>query len=195
MAVKLGVILGAMAMVFLCGVSPANAAHPCGTIDVPGPRPARVATVSVGCREGKEIALAVYRLIAEENHLTHYRVDRFRCAAVLAETQVSCQHHKEWVFASTQPTDHPADWHVPHQAKPYWKHCAPPPAVVSGDMLSHRVKCAKARKVIRKVLVKSQTTQTPRVDAFGYTCSLHPYKARPISCRKGPHRILSPLAG
>jgi hypothetical protein len=183
--------------IFLCSASPAAAAHPCGTIEVANERPARVATVRVSCQTGREVALAVYEQIAEGKHRTEYKAERFTCQAVLAETEVSCRHHDEWIFASTQPTDHPGEWHVPHKTKrrPYWRHCAPVRAVVSGDMLTHKVNCSRGRRVIRKVLAKSQTAQSPHIHVLGYTCGLRPYASRPITCHKGMHRIVSPLAG
>ena len=67
--------------------------------------------------------------------------------------------------------------------------------VVTGDMLTHRVTCEKGRKVIRRVLRKSQTAQSSHIHVMGYSCGLRPYAARPITCHKGGHRILSPLAG
>lgn len=181
----------------LLAASPANAAHPCGTVQVGQERPARVATVGVSCKTGREVALVVYEQINEGTHDIHYKVDHFSCSAVLAETEVSCRHHNEWIFASTQPTDHPGEWHVPHSVarRPYWRHCAPVREVVSGDMLTHRVSCAKGRKVIRKVLRRSQTAQSSHIHVLGYTCSLRPYASRPIACHNGRRRVLSPLAG
>jgi hypothetical protein len=77
----------------------------------------------------------------------------------------------------------------------YWRTCAPPRALY-GTMLTHQVGCAQARKVIRKVLVKSQTTQgTNRLRVKGFTCRLRPYAERAIRCKRGKQRILSPLAG
>jgi hypothetical protein len=83
----------------------------------------------------------------------------------------------------------------PAQADAYWRTCSPPRAIL-GTMLTHQVGCAQARKVIRKVFVKSQTTQgTNRLRARGFTCRLRPYAARAIRCKRGEQRILSPLAG
>ena len=111
--------------VVLCGlglvwVPTAGAARPCGTIAVSGQQPARVATVSVGCAEGKEVAAIVYGEIAKGRHSTYYRVELFRCSAVLAETEVSCRRGDEWVLASTQATDHPSEWHIPRD--PFRQH-------------------------------------------------------------------------
>ena len=183
----------------LYGPAVASAAHPCGSEDVGEARPARVATVRVDCETGLRVARMVYEEIRahEGENRVHFVVEGFRCSAVLAETEVTCRRHEEWIFASTQPTDHPGEWHVPHETHrhPYWRHCAPVRAVAKGDMLTHRVSCTRGRKVIRKVLRKSQTAQSSHIHAFGYICGLRPYAARPISCRKGGHRILSPLAG
>jgi hypothetical protein len=169
----------------------AQAAHPCGKVATPGHDPARVATVRVPCASGREVAALAYSKVAEEE-VVRFRVRRFRCEAVLAETELSCRHNNRWIFASTQPTDHPGEWHVPH---PYWRHCTPVRGVLGGDMLTHRVSCSKGRKVIRKVFVKSQTAQSPHIHVLGYTCGLHPYAKRAITCHKGSRRILSPLAG
>jgi hypothetical protein len=111
------VVLGGLGLVW---VPTAGAARPCGTIAVPGQRPARVATVHVGCPEGIEVAAIAYGEIAKGRHSTHYRVELFRCSAVLAETEVSCQRGDEWVLASTQATDHPSEWHIPRD--PFRQH-------------------------------------------------------------------------
>jgi hypothetical protein len=80
-------------------------------------------------------------------------------------------------------------------ARTYWHICAAPPTVI-GIMLTHRVGCPHARRVIKKVLVKSQTAPgTNSIRAKGYTCHLRPYAQRAITCRRGQRRILSPLAG
>lgn len=77
----------------------------------------------------------------------------------------------------------------------YWRTCSPPRAVY-GTMLTHRVGCAQARRVIRKVLVKGQTTQgTNRLRAKGFTCRLRPYAERAIRCKRGRQQIRSSLAG
>jgi len=194
--VPLGVI-GTIAALSLVLAPAVQAAHPCGEIATPGHHPARVATVRVPCTTGREVAAVVYADIAEEPGRVHYRIESFRCEAVLAETEVSCRHHNRWIFASTQPTDHPSEWHVPHRSRhhPYWRHCTPVRGVLGGDMLTHRVDCAKGREVIRKVFVKAQSAQGPHIHVLGYTCSLHPYAVRAITCRKDSRRILSPLEG
>lgn len=84
---------------------------------------------------------------------------------------------------------------APYHPPPYWHSCAPVLGVVSGDMLTHRIGCRAARRVIRKVLVKGQTAQTTHVRAKGFTCGLRPYAARPVTCSRGEQRILSPLPG
>lgn len=72
----------------------------------------------VDCETGLRVARTVYEEIRahEGESRVHYRVEGFRCSAVLAETEVSCQHRDEWILASTQPTDHPGEWHVPAEA-------------------------------------------------------------------------------
>jgi hypothetical protein len=76
----------------------------------------------------------------------------------------------------------------------YWRTCSPPRAV-TGTMLTHRVNCVRARKVIWRLLVKSQTAQSPVVRSRGFTCRLRPAAERAIRCQRGTRRILSPLAG
>lgn len=85
------------------------------------------------------------------------------------------------------PSSAPAD-------APYWRTCSPPTSV-QGTMLTHRVGCARARRVIHRVLVKSQTAQGERLRARGFTCRLRPYAERAIRCKRGERRIRSPLAG
>jgi hypothetical protein len=77
----------------------------------------------------------------------------------------------------------------------YWRHCAPVQGVVSGDMLAHRIGCHPARKVIKRVLEKGQEAQGPIVRAMGFVCALRVYSYRPVTCRRGGQRILSPLPG
>lgn len=188
---------GLSAAALLLAPPSASAAQPCGREKVGPEEYARVATVRVDCETGLRVASAVYEEIRAHEGQIHYLVEGFRCSAVLAETEVTCRRRQGWIFASTQPTDHPGEWHPPHEThrRPYWRHCAPVREVVSGDMLTHRVSCAKGRKVIRKVLAKSQSAQSSHVRALGYTCGLRPYASRPVTCHKGSRRILSPLAG
>lgn len=95
----------------------ASAAHPCHSIQVgPEPTTARVATVRVGCDVGREIALDVYGEVEDRGlraGTPRFHVHGFSCQAVLAETELSCQQGRQWIFASTQVTDHPAQWKPP----------------------------------------------------------------------------------
>jgi hypothetical protein len=148
--------------------SGAQAAKACGSEPVAGNARARVAVVGSNCAKGLKVAADVYRQIADSQPSlqVHFRSGGYRCAAVLAETELSCKRYSSWIFASTQPTDHPSEWHVPRQshrhAHPYWRHCTPVPAVTSSDMLTHHVSC-KRRKVIKRALTKSQTAQSAHV--------------------------------
>jgi hypothetical protein len=75
----------------------------------------------------------------------------------------------------------------------YWRHCRPP-AVVRGDMRTHRVGCDRARRVVNKVLARSQDPGWDH-QAGGFHCVLKPNSERPIQCRRDGRRIQSPLAG
>jgi hypothetical protein len=106
----------------LSSPSLALAAHPCNPVRVgPESSRARVAVVSAGCPLGREVAIAAYERIEAideaDGYATRFKAAGFGCAAVLAQTEVSCHRHKEWVFASTQLTDHPGEWHVPTTAQ------------------------------------------------------------------------------
>jgi hypothetical protein len=183
----------------------AQAAKPCGSERVADGAHARVAVVGVDCAKGLEVAADVYRRIAAgeaPQRRDHYLSGGFSCSAVLASTELSCKQRSHWILASTQPTDHPSQWHIPHRPARHlrhtywhWRHCAPPPAVISADMLTHRVSCRRGRKMISRILVKSQTVQTSHLRALGFTCRLRPYATRAITCHRGGKRVLSPLAG
>lgn len=108
-----------VAMVFCLWLAPgsAAAAHPCHSIEVaPDSIPARVGVVRVGCDLGREVAEEVYRDVEEQGSRAGtptFGVRGFNCQVVLAETEVSCRRGRQWIFASTQPTDHPSEWHPP----------------------------------------------------------------------------------
>jgi hypothetical protein len=177
--------------------SSAEAAHPCGRVGV-GPErvPARFAVIGMSCSSAQEVTEDAYAAIAKgpPPHPPYYFIDGMRCITGLAGSELDCRRRQEYLFASTRPEDHPGQAHLPHP-HPYWRHCAPPPAVLSGDMLAHRIRCGPALRLIRRVLRRSQSAQGPHIHLSGFTCSLHPYATRAISCRKGGRRVLSPLAG
>jgi hypothetical protein len=194
------ILVGSLGL-FVFDAPRAGAAQPCGTHRV-GPQllKSRVAAVAAPCGEAVEVVSDLYEKIdAGVRPDRHYRwhVDSYACFTGLASSEVWCHHRRSWIFASTRPEDHPARWPIPNESKrrPYWQHCSPPPSIISNDMLVHRVGCRKARVLITRVLVKSQTAQSAHVHALGFTCGLRPYAERAISCRKGGRRVLSPLAG
>jgi hypothetical protein len=93
----------------------ASAAHPCDSIKVGAEADtARVAVINVRCPVGQEVAVVAYERIEAitdaGGDATNFNVPGFRCSAVLAFTEVTCHRGKEWVLASTQPTDHPSEW-------------------------------------------------------------------------------------
>jgi hypothetical protein len=183
--------------------APATAARPCGPIKVTEGAKARVATVGVSCSEGKEVASTYYQRLADGDHwdgkahnAIYFQIDGFRCFTGLGGTQMMCRSQQRWVLASVRPEDHTGSWHVETAKRvTYWRHCQPPDSVSGVDMLAHRVSCGAAGRVIHRVLVKSQTAQSPVVRAQGFSCRLHPYASRAVSCRDGERRILSPLPG
>jgi hypothetical protein len=122
----------------------------------------------------------------------HFRLSvrgqRLRCSASASSFsyRVQCKNGRRFVLV----------YMYRQQRRAYWRICAPPQAVVSGTMLTHRVGCARAREVIRRVFVKSQEVQaTNRLRVKGFACRLNPYADRAIRCRDRERRILSPLAG
>lgn len=109
---------GAMSILFLfLAPGSASAAHPCHSIQVgPESKTARVGTVRVGCELGREVAVTVYGEIEERGPRAgtpKFDALGFSCQAVLAETELSCQRGRQWIFASTQLTDHPSEWNPP----------------------------------------------------------------------------------
>lgn len=81
---------------------------------------ARVATIRVGCVEGREVATGYYERLAEGEHwdgkvrgAIYYKVRAFRCFTGLGGTQAMCRHHDRWVLASVRPEDHPGTWQPP----------------------------------------------------------------------------------
>jgi hypothetical protein len=104
--------------------SSASAAQPCGQVNVGHGEQARVATVGVDCETGLRVTSGAYEAIehaqAEHAHgpgSGFHEVEGFGCEAVLAETELMCNRKREWIFASTQATDHPAQWIPPSQEK------------------------------------------------------------------------------
>jgi hypothetical protein len=107
-----------MSIVVLClAPASASAAHPCHSIRVgPESTTARVATVRVSCDLGREIAAEVYGEVEDRGNRAgtpQFHAKGFECQAVLAETELSCQRGRQWIFASTQITDHPTQWKPP----------------------------------------------------------------------------------
>jgi hypothetical protein len=151
-----------MRMVFAAAIvaalaipTPASAAHPCDSIKVGAEDDtARVAVINVGCPVGREVAAAAYERIeaitAAGGDATNFNVPGFRCSAVLAFTEVTCHRGKEWVLASTQPTDRPSEWQVEARA---WHDCV---SVRTRKITGREVEatahfgCRGARKVMRK---------------------------------------------
>ncbi|HEU4737885.1 MAG TPA: hypothetical protein VFS54_02250 [Solirubrobacterales bacterium] len=96
----------------------ASAAHPCESISIGEDAKAKVATVGVSCRFGRKIADRYFeRALNGERHdgktqdgSIYYAVKGFRCLTGLAGTQMFCQRHDRWVFASSRQGDHPATW-------------------------------------------------------------------------------------
>jgi hypothetical protein len=109
--------LGAL-LFLLIASSPASAAHPCASIQVDQGVGAKVATVGVGCRVGREVAATYFERVRGEDHWDgktrdgsiFYSVKGFRCLTGLAGSQMFCRRHNRWIFASTNPGDRPATW-------------------------------------------------------------------------------------
>ena len=109
----------AVASLFFLPV-PAQAARPCEPVKVADGEMAKVATVRVGCAEGREVAADYYARLAKGEHWDgkvrgsiYYKVGPFRCFTGLGGTQAMCRHHDRWVFASVRPEDHPDTWQPP----------------------------------------------------------------------------------
>ncbi len=105
-------------LLLLVAASPASAAHPCKSIRVDEGVGAKVATVRVKCRVGREVAAIYFDRVRSEDHWDgktrdgsiFYSVMGFRCLTGLAGSQMFCRRHDRWVFASTNPGDRPATW-------------------------------------------------------------------------------------
>jgi|SRR4051794_25935622 len=148
-------VFAAVALVALAIPGTASAAYPCDSIKVGAEDDtARVGVINVGCPAGREVAAAAYErievIVGAEGNATDFDVPGFRCSAVLAFTEVTCHRGKEWVIASTQPTDHPSEWQVTVRA---WHDCI---GVRTRKITGREVEatahlgCQGARKVMRR---------------------------------------------
>jgi hypothetical protein len=148
-------VLAATVFVALAIPGTASAAHPCGSIKMGAEDgTARVAVINVGCAVGREVAAAasgrIEGIVDAGGDATNFNVPGFRCSAVLAFTEVTCHRGKEWVLASTQPTDHPSEWQVTVRA---WHDCI---GVHTKKITGREVEatthfcCQGARKVMRR---------------------------------------------
>lgn len=176
--------LVAWAIVACLWLSPSSAfaTHPCHSIKVgPESRVARVATVRVACEIGREVASDVYREIEEQGSQAGtptFHTRGFSCQAVLAETELSCQRRRQWVFASTQVTDHPSEWNPP---PPPPRKCGGIPRAEGFLILAAtpRTTCHFARaaaKKVRHVALHNEGRGIP--DRFKIKVA-----GRPLSCR------------
>jgi hypothetical protein len=102
---------------FCSAPSSAAAAYPCHSVRVgPESTTARVASVRVSCSLAREIVIEVYgdvEVRGIQAGTPKFHAKGFDCEAVLAETELSCQRGHQWIFASTQTTDHPNQWNPP----------------------------------------------------------------------------------
>jgi hypothetical protein len=75
----------------------------------------------------------------------------------------------------------------------YWQNCPAPRSVTRGYMLTHLVRCQRARKVVAGVLAKVIAgSGSPVVRSRGFRCRIDRPGSRSIACRRAGHRILSP---
>lgn len=77
----------------------------------------------------------------------------------------------------------------------YWRDCGYPAAYALKTVIAHRVNCAKARRVVRKVWRLGQESgEVSVLHVKSFNCVLVG-GSRPISCRHGSHKIRGPLPG
>ncbi len=108
----------ALGALFLLLASPASAARPCRGVPIDKGVKAKVATVRVECRLGREVATIYFERVRSGDDWDgktgdgsiFYSVKGFRCLTGLAGTQMFCHRQNRRVFASTRPGDDPASW-------------------------------------------------------------------------------------
>lgn len=167
--------LVALAGLFALTAAPAaDAAKPCGKRAIEGQtaRP-RIAVINLSCDEAVEVIEALYeKIVAGVKPDRHYRwhVGYYRCFTGLASTEAWCRHDESWVFSSTRPEDHPAQWSIPtEQRGPYWQHCGSQNHRGAGwyHVRAHNLHCGKARAVTRHYF----HSLTPDPSPFGFNCA------------------------
>ncbi|HEX5592599.1 MAG TPA: hypothetical protein VFX35_04545 [Solirubrobacterales bacterium] len=83
----------------------------------------------------------------------------------------------------------------PRRRHAYWRDCGYPAAYAPQSVIAHRVNCAKARRVIRKVWRLGQESgEVAVLHVKSFDCVLVG-GSRPISCKRGSHKIRGPLPG
>jgi hypothetical protein len=167
-ALAAGAVLAAVVSMLAIGPGGASAATPCHSIEVEGVK-ARVAVAGVSCEVGREVAAGYYSRVLAEDHpdgrtaegWIYFEVDGFRCTTGLGGSQAFCSRHDEWVYASSQPEDHPANFDAPA-----------PSSSSCGDVHAHRITgkeveagpgfvCSGAQKIMRRYFkLVAMTAQT-----------------------------------
>lgn len=83
----------------------------------------------------------------------------------------------------------------PRHRRTYWRDCGYPAAYAPATVIAHRVNCAKARRLIRKVWRLGQESGEVNVlHVKSFDCVLGG-GSRPISCKRGSHKVRGPLPG
>jgi len=80
---------------------------------------------------------------------------------------------------------------------PYWRDCGYPNSYALQTVIAHRVSCGKARRLIRKVwrtAFPGGPGDVQRVNGFRCVYDF-PGGKRPISCKRGSHKVRGPFAG
>jgi hypothetical protein len=71
------------------------------------------------------------------------------------------------------------------RSSPYWSRCG-------RGILAHRVRCRRARAVMREARPSLAQGLPAPVHVLGFSCHLRPNAKRTIACRRGERRILAP---
>jgi hypothetical protein len=78
----------------------------------------------------------------------------------------------------------------------FWRNCGPASPDEEVTTIAHRVRCRKARRVIRRTYSKGQSqAHNGIVIVQGFRCRIAPDSARAVRCRKGGKLIWGPLPG
>lgn len=94
--------VGLIAVALCAAPMPANAAKPCQAIEWNGDK-IKIGVISVPCAEARETIFEFYERWEPELGYYPVAIDRLRCTAASAGTDVACHRGDDWIFATSRP--------------------------------------------------------------------------------------------